>query len=138
MKLISKYWILFSLGGIAYLLIELMWRGYSHWSMFILGGICFVAIGLLNEVLPTDFPLVWQALLGALLITTLEFIAGCILNLWLGLNVWDYSNMPLNLMGQVCLPYFILWFALCPIAILFDDWLRYRLFEEEKPTYRIW
>ena len=31
----------------------------------------------------------------------------------LGWNVWDYSSMPLNLYGQICLPFSGLWFLLC-------------------------
>ena len=57
------------------------------------------------------FPL--RALLGAIVITTAEFFAGCILNLWLGLGVWDYSDMPMQLFGQICLPYSVLWFLFC-------------------------
>ena len=34
-------------------------------------------------------------------------------NLVMGWNVWDYSSMPLNLYGQICLPFSGLWFLLC-------------------------
>ena len=53
-----KYFILFGIGGIAYVVIELLWRGYSHWSMFALGGLCFLLIGRLKAdeaVVRTDF-----------------------------------------------------------------------------------
>ena len=49
MASVLKYFFLFSFGGIVYVLIEMLWRGYSHWSMFILGGICFVLLGLINK-----------------------------------------------------------------------------------------
>lgn len=136
MKNILKYFILFSLGGIFYIIIELLWRGYSHWSMFILGGMCFVLIGVINEFYTFDIPLFIQMLIGAFIITALEFITGCIVNLWLGLDVWDYYDMPMNILGQICLPYTILWFLLSPVCIIVDDYLRYIFFNEEKPHYR--
>lgn len=136
MKNILKYFILFSLGGIFYIIIELLWRGYSHWSMFILGGLCFVLIGVINEFYTFDIPLFIQMLIGAFIITVLEFITGCIVNLWLELDVWDYYDMPMNILGQICLPYTILWFLLSPVCIIVDDYLRYIFFNEEKPHYR--
>lgn len=132
-----KYSFLFSFGGIVYLLIELLWRGYSHWSMFILGGLCFVLLGLINEKYTWDVPLPIQMLVGAFIITLMEFIAGCILNLWLGLDVWNYYDMPFNIMGQICLPYMILWFLLSPVCIITDDYIRYLFFDEEKPKYKL-
>lgn len=137
MKNTAKYAILFSLGGIFYLLIELLWRGYSHWTMFALGGLCFVLIGIINEFYTFEIPLFIQMVIGTFIITALEFITGCIVNLTLHLNVWDYSDMPLNIMGQICLPYMLLWFLLSPVCIIVDDYLRYCFFDEEKPHYKL-
>ena len=36
-------------------------------------------------------PLWQQMLLGACIVTVLEFLTGCIVNLWLGWDVWDYT-----------------------------------------------
>lgn len=137
MTSVLKYLFLFSFGGIIYVIIEMLWRGYSHWSMFILGGACFLLLGLINEKYTRDIPLILQMLFGAFIITSLEFIAGCILNLWLGLNVWDYYDLPFNILGQICLPYMFLWFLLSPVCILVDDYMRYLFFGEEKPRYRL-
>lgn len=137
MAKLFKYIFLFFFGGIAYIIIELLWRGYSHTSMFVLGGLCFVLLGLINEKYTYDMPLVTQMLIGAFIITVLEFITGCIVNLHFHLNVWNYSNMPLNIMGQICLPYMLLWFLLSPVAIITDDYLRYLFFDEEKPHYTL-
>lgn len=137
MSKLVKYIFLFFFGGISYVIIELLWRGHSHMSMFGLGGLCFVVIGLINEKYTYDMPLVTQMLIGTFVITVLEFVFGCILNLYLHLNVWDYSNMPLNIAGQICLPYMILWFLLSPVAIIADDYLRYLFFNEEKPHYTL-
>lgn len=126
---------LFLIGGAIYVLIELVYRGYSHWTMFLLGGLCFVLIGGVNEYIPWEMPLWLQAGIGAVIITALEFICGCIVNLALGWNVWDYSNTPLNILGQVCLPFAIIWFVIAHLGIVLDDYLRYWLFKEEKPYY---
>lgn len=126
---------LFLIGGAIYVLIELVYRGYSHWTMFLLGGLCFVLIGGVNEYIPWEMPLWLQAGIGAVIITALEFICGCIVNLALGWNVWDYSNTPLNILGQVCLPFAIIWFVIAHFGIILDDYLRYWLFKEEKPHY---
>lgn len=118
--------LLFLIGGRLYTWLELACRGRTHWTMFILGGLCFVIIGLLNEHLfPWDLALMQQAVIGAIIITVLEFATGCIVNLWLGWDVWDYSDLPFNLMGQVCLYYFINWILLTVGGIVLDDWLRY-------------
>lgn len=137
LKYLLKEFILFLIGGSIYYLFEILWRGYSHWTMFILGGICFVIIGLLNEQYDYNMPLVEQMFSSMIIITTLEFISGVILNIILKLNIWDYSNMPFNLFGQICIPFMIIWFFLSPIAIVVDDYIRYFIFKEEKPHYKI-
>lgn len=73
---------------------------------------------------------------NVIVVTILEFICGCVINLWLNWGVWDYSNMPFNLLGQICLPFSLLCIILSSVAIVADDWLRYWLFGEEKPHYK--
>ena len=125
-------------GGLLYIILELVWRGHSHWTMFALGGLCFALIGLINELIPWCMPLWKQALIGAAIITGLEFLTGCIVNLGLGWHVWDYSGMPLNLLGQICILYILLWIPVSLIAIILDDWLRYWMFDEDRPRYCLW
>ena len=137
MNKLLKYYTLGTLGGTVYVFIELMWRGYSHWSMFLLGGICFIALGLINEVIPWEMPLTVQMFIGCTIITALEFATGCIVNLWLGWDVWDYSEQPCNLLGQISLKSSVGWYFLSAVGIVFDDWLRYIFFGEEKPRYTI-
>ena len=117
--------------------IEILWRGYTHWSMGIVGGLCFVLIGLINEIFTFQMPLWLQDGIAALLVTVIELISGVIINLILDLNIWDYSNMPFNILGQVCLLYTVLWFFLATLAIIVDDFLRWRMFHEEFPKYKI-
>ena len=134
-KLFNKYMFLSDVGGLLYILTEIIWRGRSHWTMFLLGGMCFVAMGLINEVIPWEMPLWQQALIGACIITALEFLTGCVVNLWLGWGVWDYSSMPGNIFGQICPQYFLLWIPVSTAAIVLDDWIRYLRFGEERPHY---
>lgn len=105
--------------------------------MFILGGICFVLIGLINEFYDWNMPLWKQMLIASLVVTVAEFVGGAILNIWLGLDIWDYNNLRFNLLGQISLGYSILWFFLSLPALFLDDWLRWKLFEEEKPRYKL-
>ena len=136
MKYFAKYLILLFIGGSAYYGIEILARGFSHWTMFLVGGTCFILIGIINEITP-KMPLIRQMLLSAIIITVIEFISGCILNLWLGWNVWDYSNKFGNILGQICVKHSIYWFLLSSIGIVLDDYIRYFLFGEEKPKYTI-
>ena len=92
-----------------YQMIEMAWRSRTHWSMFILGGACFLSVNLLRLTVLKDCNLFLFCLIGGLCVTVLEFITGCIVNLRFGLGVWDYSSVPFNLLGQVCLPFSVGW-----------------------------
>lgn len=45
-------------GGLIYMGIEIIWRGYTHWTMGILGGLCFIIIGMLDEY--QNHPPIWK------------------------------------------------------------------------------
>lgn len=137
MRQFLKYAFLFSLGGMTYNLIEIGYRGWTHWTMFFLGGMCFVSLGLLNEVIPWEMPLWQQVFAGACIITILEFVTGCIVNVWFEWNVWNYADMPGNILGQICPQFFVLWLLVALSAIVTDDWIRHWMFDEEQPHYRI-
>lgn len=132
-----KYLFLFVTGGLLYNVLELFYRGWTHWTMFILGGICFICLGLINEIIPWEMPLWQQVLIGAGIITGLEFVTGCIVNLWLGWAVWDYSQMPGNILGQICPQFFVLWLPMSLAGIILDDCLRYWWWQEDQPHYNI-
>ena len=134
---IEKNVILFAIGGMAYFFLEVLVRGYSHYTMFLCGGACFLCCGLLNENVKIKMSFVSQMVLSSLIITALEFTTGLIVNVWLKMDIWDYSNLPYNFMGQICLFYSFLWFLVSSVAIVMDDYLRYKLFQEEKPHYKI-
>ena len=136
-RLLNKYLFLADVGGVLYVLIEWAWRGWSNWTMFILGGLCFIYLGLINEILSWNTPLWQQILIGTAGITALEFLTGCIVNLWLGWNIWDYSDMPCNVLGQICPQYMLLWVPVSLAGIILDDWIRYRAFGEQWPRYNV-
>ena len=126
------------IGGAIYIALEMIWRGRTHWTMFFLGGLCFVLIGLINELIPWCMPLWQQALIGTGIITSLEFVTGCIVNLALGWNVWDYSEMPGNVLGQICPQYTVLWIPVSLAGIFTDDYLKFGIWGREKPHYCMW
>ena len=101
--------VLFYLGGMAYVGLELLWRGRSHGSMFVAGGLCFVLIGQLPRM-----PLALRALAGALIITTVELTTGLIANR--DYAVWDYRSQPGNFMGQICPLFILIWVPISLIA----------------------
>lgn len=108
----KKYSLMFLTGGTLYAMIEILWRKYTHISMFFAGGCCMVLIhGICNQKLKSK-PHFIQYLSGSAIITTVEFVAGLIVNKKLQLNVWDYSCVPGNIMGQICPIYSIFWFFL--------------------------
>lgn len=118
------------IGGMVYVGMELLWRGWSHGSMFVVGGICFLLIGSIETVFP-NMPLVIQSIFGGCIVTMMELLSGLFLNVFLHLHVWDYSGLPMNFMGQVCLSYYFLWIFVSFLAIWADKLLRLSLFREK-------
>ena len=104
--------VVFLIGGVTYAMIEIMWRGNTHWTMVLLGGLCFLTLYKLFGYM-SNYSLMEKCVLGAIVITALEFVVGCIVNLIFHMNVWNYSRMPLNLSGQICILYSTLWGFLC-------------------------
>lgn len=119
--LIMENLVLFLLGSGTYGLIEVAFRGRTHYSMLLAGGICFL---LLHAIGRMRAPLVIRCLLGGVAITAVEFVFGVVFNLALHMRVWDYSAQPLNILGQVCLPFTAVWCALSAVAFWLDKKLR--------------
>lgn len=115
--------LLFFGGALGYGLLEIFWRGYTHWSMLLAGGLCFVGVNYLDICLPNcgDWHKAW---LGGLLITAVELLFGLLFNCWLGLNIWDYSLLPYNFYGQICLPFAVVWLCLVRLLLRLARWLR--------------
>jgi len=110
-----RFWkgsVLFYLGGSVYMTLEFLWRGRSHGSMFLLGGSCFLLIGKLSRLFHRVSHAV-QLVLYSGVITFLELITGLLVNR--KHRVWDYRGVRYNFLGQICLPYFLLWM---PVSLL--------------------
>ena len=126
MKRLEKRAVLFTIGGAGYGIIEILWRGRTHWTMIIAGGICFIIFSRVAERFKTR-PLVFKASLCALGVTAVELLFGVVFNIIFGMGVWDYSDQPLNFLGQICPLYTLLWAALSlvfvPVAELLGAWL---------------
>lgn len=118
-----EFVMIFLTGFFCYPLLEILWRGFSHPAMALAGGICFLVIYLINIYLPNKNILL-KSLYSAVAITGIEFIFGYFCNLKWNMNIWDYSSIPFNFMGQICMPYFVLWFFLCIILSPFCSFLR--------------
>ena len=114
---IGKYLSLFCVGGSAYVGLELLYRGRSHISMFLAGGVCFLLLGRLGRRIP--LPL--RAVLGAGIITCVEFLTGLLVNR--NYQVWDYRDQPGNLMGQICPRFMLLWIPLSLLAMVLYRWV---------------
>lgn len=128
-----KQFTIFSTGALCYGLMEIMNRGFTHITMGLLGGIAFTVIHALNGDRRAGklrlFPILC---ISALFITSIEFLSGEILNRVLQMNIWSYRDVPLNLDGQICLPFSILWFALSFFGVFADDFIRHRIFFERR------
>ena len=116
------------LGGSIYYGIEILWRGFSHISMFFCGGCCFLSVGKICYFLKGKVSMLCKMLIGTAVITAFELVTGVIVNLWLKLNVWDYSDAPINFLGQICLKYSIFWFFLTIPFIKLYDWMKENVF----------
>lgn len=133
-KLIIKYVVLFVIGGLVYCGIELMWRNRTDISSFLMGGTAILVVGGLNEGYDWGMPVWYQMLLSSLFITAMEYVVG--INFNADYHIWDYRELWLNVDGQICFGYSLLWGLLGLVGILLDDFIRWVFFGEEKPKYK--
>lgn len=116
----------FLTGCFVYSLLEVSSRGFTHWTMTLTGGIILTILYEMFTHLK-NVPLWQKCILGSLIITAVEFTVGVIVNIIFGWNVWNYSDMPLNILGQICLPFTVLWFFLCIPAAFVCNAIQNRL-----------
>ena len=109
---------LFSLGGLAYCGLELLWRGRTHYSMFLAGGTSLLLLGKLNRAEP-KLPLFLRAVVGSGIITMVELTAGLIFNR--SYTVWDYRDQWGNWLGQICPLFSLLWIGIAALVLLIYD-----------------
>lgn len=105
------------------------------WIMLVVAIVLTIPVERCGDELPWECPLGLQAAACAALVTAVELAAGLLLNIWLGLGIWDYSHLPLNLWGQICPQFALVWWVLCLVFIPVFDWLRWAVEGGEKPRY---
>ena len=105
------------------------------WTMLALAILLAIPLERFGAELPWDCPLWLQALICGTAITAAELAAGLVLNICLGMAVWDYSSLPGNLWGQICPQFWALWCLLSLPMIVILDWLRYAVEGGETPHY---
>lgn len=134
-KRITESIVLWMTGGLFYFYLEIAYRDYSHYSMIICGGLCFLIVGtigdyILKNVKPAFKALVLIMFFGTLIITTLEFITGIIVNLKLDMGVWDYSELKYNVYGQICIGYSMIWALLSLPCVYILNIINIYIFEK--------
>lgn len=128
-------------GGTVYFLLEVAYKTATgnpemiSWTMLVLAVLLTIPVERCGEQLPWAVPLWLQALACAALVTAVELAAGLILNIWLGMGVWDYSDLPGNFIGQICPQFAAVWFGLCLVFIPAFDWMRWSVEGGERPKY---
>jgi uncharacterized membrane protein len=134
-KHFCRFIVLWVIFGLCYAGMEILYRGYTFIEMVWIGGLCGVLVGLLNQMPIFSSLRIWQqSFIGTGITILIEFVSGYIFNIQMHLNLWNYNNIPLNFMGQICLRAAIAWFFLMPFVIYLDDWLRWKLFNEPRPN----
>lgn len=126
-------------GGLIYFYFEILFRGYSHYSMILCGGLCVYFVGYFGSIILDSVKSKIKAMLlimlfGSIIITSLEFVTGIIVNVIFDERVWDYSLMKYNVMGQVCIGFSILWAGLSPLCVAIDILIRKILSEKTNQT----
>lgn len=64
-----------------------------------------------------------------------DFVGAYIERDGIGLGVWDYSNQPGNVLGQICPAFGLLWFFIMPLAIWAEDTTRYLIWAYDCAVY---
>ena len=139
-KIIGKLGLFLSCGFIYYM-IEILFRGWSHWSMFVLAGFLGVfCVDSVNNVLSFDCDYIVQILISTILCIIGEGISGIILNVWLQLNVWDYSKMAFGtfFFGQCNVIFCVAWALIIGLfAIFYCDAYNYYILKIEPCPYYV-
>lgn len=117
MKLsLRSVFLLFLIGGVIYGAIEVLWRGKTHPAMLLAGGISTLILAIICIKLREE-KFFYKVVLGSLCITAVELIFGLIFNIGLKMNIWDYSNLKFNFLGQICILFTVIWGFICVAAI---------------------
>lgn len=88
---------------------------------FLNGPICpvygFGVVAVIHFLTPLRYNLILLYIGSAVLVTAIEWLTGFILEKVFHNKWWDYSNMPLNLNGYVCLLFSLIWGVFCVFIV---------------------
>lgn len=90
-------------------------RGFLNGPICPIYGVGVVAVVVLLEPYKNNLLVLYVA--SIIVVTALEWVTGFILEKLFHSKWWDYSNMPLNLNGYVCLLFSLIWGVAC-VAIV--------------------
>lgn len=138
-KNILRKMILFLLCSTIYCWIELIYRGWTHWSMALLSGTLGVlCIDTPNNLFGYNLDYSIQVLISTILCTIGEGLTGLIVNIKMGLNVWNYSTLPFTFFCGQCNLFFVFAWALiigCFGIFFCDAYWYYICKDDEQPYY---
>ena len=78
-------------------------------------GLAVLAVLALPPVLREGF---WRlAFWGGAVATAVEYAVQWMYQRWLGVRFWDYSALPGNIRGRVCLPFSVIWGVLLAVGL---------------------
>lgn len=133
---ILKNIVLFFAGFCVYLAIEIMYRNETYFYSGLMGGMALVVIDKLNDRISWDMDLLLQGVIGSCVVTFMELVIGLSMLRFQSMPVmWDYSNIPLNYCGIICLPFSLAWIFLSFVGVFFADAINYYVFEEMPVPY---
>lgn len=132
-NLIVQQLIIFGIFGAAYYGLEILYDGTSHWGMFVCAGLTGNAASYLISRHRRS-KMIKKSVIITGVILLLELISGYILNIYLELNVWDYTLLPYNLHGQICVQFALIWFFIfSPLILWMVPAIKWTLFGDKKP-----
>lgn len=139
MKKINKILVLFLFGFMAYVTLEVIYRGYSYPLMGFCGAVTILLLGQINNKISWDVDILLQGIIGSLIITFFEFVIGELFLNGVLPVMWDYSNVFLNYKGIICLPFSLAWVGLSIVAVVIADVINYYLLDDEEvvPYYKL-
>lgn len=79
MEKFKEYAAVCTVGSVGYSAIEVLWRGFTHWTMALTGGVGFLLL-YLTDLRMTGRSMLQKCAAGSLVLTAVEFVAGCIIN----------------------------------------------------------
>lgn len=134
-KKVLKFLTLFVVGYCLYVGIEITFRNESYRLMGMTGAIAFIIIDQINNRISWDLDLILQGCIGSLIITGFELVIGEVLKFLNSPPMWDYSNLPYNFHGVICLQFSLLWVLLSIVAVVLADAINYYVLHDETQPY---